>query len=92
MAKVGVPSGSPGKARLRLPSSIGDTRALAIAAGRLQAVMMMTRPWMSDGSSFCTSLQSPIWPSYSSPWVPDIRSTVGPLPFLMQVIGIAMLP
>ena len=84
--------GEPGKARFRLPSSIGETRAPAIAAGMFAAGMMMRRPLMSLGSISRISLQSVTWPSYSSPWLPAIRSAVGPLPFLITVSGIASVP
>jgi hypothetical protein len=85
-------AGLPGKARLRLPSSIGETRAPANAAGRFAAGMTIRRPLMSEGSISRISLQSVTWPSYSSPWLPAIRSAVGPLPFLMRVSGIASVP
>ena len=44
-SRVGVPSGSPGNARFRLPSSIGEVRVPARAAGRFAAGMTMIRPW-----------------------------------------------
>ena len=79
--------GEPGKARFRLPSSIGETRAPAIAAGMFAAGMMMRRPLMSLGSISRISLQSVTWPSYSSPWLPPRQRTVGPVPRATTVIG-----
>jgi hypothetical protein len=87
-----VPSASPGKARLKLPSSTGETRVPAIAAGRFAAGMTMTRPLTRSGLSSRIRFESAIGPSYSSPWLPPMNITVGPAPFLITAIGIAMLP
>ncbi len=92
IAAVGRPSGSPGKLRLRLPSSIGEQRWPASAAGRFSAGMMISRPWMLAGSSSRIRRTSVIWPSYSSPWLPAPRKTVGPLPFLITAIGMPIQP
>ena len=54
---------SPGKERLRLPPSIGETRRPARTAGRLAALRTTSRPWSRAGSSARTSFISAIWPS-----------------------------
>ena len=41
---VGVPAGSPGKARLRLPPSSGEQRLAAMTAGVLAIGRIVTRP------------------------------------------------
>ena len=90
--QVGVPLGSPGKVRFRLPWSIGEVRMPACAAGKFAIGSTMTVPFMSFGFRPRISFELAICPSYSSPWLPDIDSTVGPLPFLMMAIGIARKP
>ncbi len=92
IAAVGPRSGSPRKRRLRLPPSSGETRSPAIAAGRLSAGRTITRPFTAPGSSARISLASAIWPSYSSPWLPAVSSSVGPAPFFTTAAGIAIVP
>lgn len=89
---VTVPSGLPGKVRFKLPSSIGEVRVPAIAAGKFAIGNRITRPLIIAGSSDFARLLSATCPSYSSPWLPETNSAVGPSPFLITTIGIGMNP
>ena len=68
---------SPGKARLRLPPSIGEVRVAAMAAGKIgrrhddQPTAHVVRLERAD------QLASPIWPSHSSPWLPADQHDAG---------------
>ena len=53
---------------------------------------MITRPWMRAGSSRRIRLHSATWPSYSSPWLPETNSAVGPSPLRTTTIGIGINP
>ena len=53
---------------------------------------MMTRPWTLAGSRVCARRAMAICPSYSSPWMPPVKSTVGPLPFFTEMMGISTTP
>ena len=75
-----------------MASSIGDVRRPAIPAGKFAIGNRMTRPLIFAGSSFRARLHSATWPSYSSPWLPDENTAVGPLPFLITTMGIGMNP
>ena len=50
------------------------------------------RPVTSSGSSVRMSRVSVTCPSYSSPCTPEVSSTVGPSPFLMQTSGTGSQP
>ena len=50
------------------------------------------RPLTSAGSRVRMSPVSGTCPSYSSPCTPDVSSTVGPSPFLMQTSGTGSQP
>ncbi len=71
---------------------MGETRAPSIVAGKLDAGNMMTRPRMCSGCNSRMRRDNTICPSYSSPWLPDIRNTVGPGPLRTTVMGMAMVP
>ena len=75
-----------------MPSSIGEVRVPALAAGKFNDEQMITCPWMSLGESERISLPSATWPSHSSPWLPALRKTFGPLPFLTEAMGIGSQP
>ena len=53
---------------------------------------MITRPCTFAGSSVRARCEMAIGPSYSSPWMPPVSRTVGPVPFLTEMIGISTTP
>src|SRR3990167_1703736 len=53
---------------------------------------MMTLPCTSWALSSLASLSRLVMPSYSSPWLPPVRSAVGPMPFFTTLMGIMMQP
>src|SRR5688572_5371908 len=53
---------------------------------------MRSCPRIMPGCSSRISREASTWPSYSSPWLPAITSTVGPLPFFSEAIGIGSQP
>ena len=73
------PFGSPGKTRFMFLPSIGDSRRAALNAGTLSTGMTINRPsTMVDASKLCTRFLNATGPSYSSPCVPPIATTVLP--------------
>ena len=61
--------------------------AAAATAGRLSAGMITSPPANQAGSISRANRRSAICPSYSSPWVPAVNSTVGPSPPRTTTIG-----
>jgi hypothetical protein len=89
---VMVPRGSPGKVRLKFRPSTGEVRWPAMTAWTLLAGIRIRRPWTRPGSRSRIRSQIVIGPSYSSPWLPPSRITVGPEPFLITATGIRVTP
>ena len=52
----------------------------------------MSRPLIEPTSSSRIRRPRITWPSYSSPWVPALRTTVGPAPLANTAIGTGTTP
>src|SRR5581483_12212926 len=82
----GGPSGRPGNERLKFTPD-GHMRVFAFDAAVEITGTTTIRPVTCAGSSSCTSRSRAIWPSYSSPWLPPLTTTVGPSPCAIVAIG-----
>src|SRR5690554_3824503 len=75
-----------------LRPSMGESRVAEHTTGWLSEGSRMTRPRIISGSSHCAAFMSAICPSYSSPWLPAVKSSVGPSPLAIEMMGIWIEP